>query len=257
MARKKSNVIGLRRHHLTIIDELPNKVMPAGHSRRVVVARCDCGSIKHYFLNNFSASTKTCGECSYAKSMRKVAASGVAKERHSLGRNKEKKTRTKPQEWCVVGSLAFLDVFGGRAYVDADDVPLVSNYRWTTARSASHGIYLRAKHMNSSISIHRLIAGFPASLEVDHIDGNPLNNTRKNLRACSRSENARNRKIAKHNKSGLKGVYLDKRRNTWVAQLTFNGKKMRKTGFTSQIEAAKFYDEAAKTHFGKFARLNF
>lgn len=62
-------------------------------------------------------------------------------------------------------------------------------------------------------------------IEVDHIDGNPLNNNIENLRPATHAENIRNSKLRKDNKSGEKGVLWDKRSNKWRTHCVFEGKQ--------------------------------
>jgi len=60
--------------------------------------------------------------------------------------------------------------------------------------------------------------------EIDHIDGNGLNNRINNLRDVSRSINAKNISRLKNNTSGRVGVTWDKERSKWSAQSKKNGK---------------------------------
>jgi hypothetical protein len=85
----------------------------------------------------------------------------------------------------------------------------------------------------------------------DHIDGNPLNNTRDNLRLITRSQNAMNSYKKGHNASSTyKGV--TKRRNKWTAHL--QGKYL--GTFQSETDAANAYNLAAHAAFGDIAILN-
>ncbi len=94
--------------------------------------------------------------------------------------------------------------------------------------------------------------------EVDHINGNKLDNRRSNLRLANRSTNQANRGASYHNKSGLKGVcHAPHTKDRWRAQITVRGHKMYLGTFTTPEEAARAYDQAAIQHFGEFARLNF
>ena len=67
--------------------------------------------------------------------------------------------------------------------------------------------------------MHRIIAKAQDGMEVDHIDHDGLNNTRGNLRVCTRRQNLRNGVLRKVNSSGYKGVHKRKDRNKWQAQI--------------------------------------
>lgn len=60
-------------------------------------------------------------------------------------------------------------------------------------------------------------------LEVDHKDGDGLNNSPSNLRLATKSENQRNRKVSQNSQSGVPGVSRNERPNKWVAYITVDG----------------------------------
>ena len=95
------------------------------------------------------------------------------------------------------------------------------------------------------------------SEHVDHIDGDPLNNHRTNLRLATRAENARNRGKNTNNSSGYKGVRLRKGTQRWQARIKAGGKERHLGYFDTREEAARAYDAAARELHGAFARLNF
>ena len=94
------------------------------------------------------------------------------------------------------------------------------------------------------------------ALQIDHINGNCLDNRRFNLRLCNNIENNQNRKIDKRNSSGYKGVYFDKIRKKWVAEIKVNKCKKFIGRFINKEEAAIAYNKFAKKYFKKFAVLN-
>lgn len=90
--------------------------------------------------------------------------------------------------------------------------------------------------------------------EVDHKDRNPLNNRIGNLRAATRSENAKNKTKKKNVTSKYTGVHL--RGKHWIASIRINTRATFLGNFKTEEEAAIAYNEAAKIHHGEFANYN-
>ena len=102
--------------------------------------------------------------------------------------------------------------------------------------------------------LHRLILDAPSGMEVDHINGNGLDNRRANLRLCTGSQNSCNKGLNRSNTSGFKGVTLDKKSGRWHARIAVNGES-RSLGFYGTPESAyEAYVQASKTLHGEFAR---
>lgn len=144
---------------------------------------------------------------------------------------------------------------GKVAIVDDEDFNRFGHFKW---HYLSVG-YAARRQLNSSrtyVYLHRLIMKPEKGQEIDHINGNTLDNRKSNLRIADRSKNMSNTRIRKTNTSGYKGVSLDKSRNMWAAEITVNYKKLHLGRFNEIKEAAKAYNEAAKKYFGEFAYLN-
>lgn len=77
--------------------------------------------------------------------------------------------------------------------------------------------------------------------EVDHINGNKTDNRIENLRIATPSENRCNRGKQRNNTSGYKGVYFNKRSNSWYAEI-------RKSGIKKYLGSAKTPEEAHKIY---------
>jgi hypothetical protein len=90
---------------------------------------------------------------------------------------------------------------------------------------------------------------------VDHINLDKRDNRLENLRICDASQNIANQPKRKDNTSGYKGVYLDKRRNKWCAEIKFYKKKRFLGYFMSPEEAREVYKKASKEIHKEFSRI--
>lgn len=72
--------------------------------------------------------------------------------------------------------------------VSEEDVERLALYRWCPFPRRKV-VYVRGTVGDRAVLLHRFITDCPAGMTVDHIDGNPLNNTRENLRVCTYAEN--------------------------------------------------------------------
>ena len=165
-------------------------------------------------------------------------------------------TRTKrdPNNFVVIGKDCFIELYDARGnilaatVIDAADIDLVKHFKW---RFLSAKRYVHS--WKGKAYIHNIIAG---SIGIDHIDGNPLNNRRANLRLASTSQNGMNRGKQANNTSGFKGVLFDKRAGRWMARICVNRKVKHVGYFHDAHSAALAYNEAATHHHGVFAKLN-
>lgn len=151
------------------------------------------------------------------------------------------------------------------ALVDDADLPIIAAFKWWANRDhrthyARASIYLgrfNGKCRFRRLVMHRLILDAPAGTQVDHINGDGLDNRRANLRLAGAHENAWNQRAPLNNSSGFKGVTFARREGRFQASLELDGKAIW-CGYHATAEAAaRAYDAAALKHFGEFARLNF
>lgn len=108
----------------------------------------------------------------------------------------------------------------------------------------------------TTLLIHRLIMGleFGDTREVDHRDGNGMNNTMENLRICSHGENGKNLGVSKANTSGVPGVSWDKKAKKWHAFIKVDGKQIHLGYYTNKADAIAARKAAELKYFGEFAR---
>jgi HNH endonuclease len=104
------------------------------------------------------------------------------------------------------------------------------------------------------IWMHRVILDAPPGMDVAHLDGNGLNNTRANLRVATRTQNLANNEQRK-SLTGYRGVYAAG--GKFQAQIRFRGILRHLGWFNCPEEAAHAYDRAAIEIHGEFARPNF
>ncbi|MFA5346012.1 MAG: HNH endonuclease [Candidatus Omnitrophota bacterium] len=105
------------------------------------------------------------------------------------------------------------------------------------------------------ILMHRLISGVLCNVEVDHIDGNGLNNRRSNIRVATHTQNMCNRKIHCNNTSGFKGVSWCKRNKKWRSYIRLEGKLLHLGYFYDSKKAHEAYSMASILLHKEFSRL--
>lgn len=141
-----------------------------------------------------------------------------------------------------------------KCLVDDDLFDYLSKYKWHA--SGKIGKFYASSRIDGKIrTMHRLIMDAPDNLQVDHINGNRLDNRKVNLRLCSNSFNLGNRGANKNNTSGFKGVGASKH-GRFVAKIQVNRKYIHLGYFDTPIEAAHAYNQGAEKYFGEFAKVN-
>ena len=143
---------------------------------------------------------------------------------------------------------------GQISMIDTEDWSIVRHYSWCADKTTSGKFYAKTTVKRSSIRLHSLIMNCPKGFEVDHINGNTLDNRKANLRVCSHSENCKNQPVRKNNSSGFTGVTFNKEKQKWTAQITINKKVTNLGRFNNKEDAILAYKTASELHFGEFRR---
>lgn len=197
-----------------------------GHSKWKCECHCgrkNCKKIKITSTKNLkNGDTKTCG-C-------------VNENRYKLSPN-----------GCV-GYTAKEEPF----YFDLDDYNKIKDIYW---RITNVGYVVGSKE-GKIVLMHRIVMDAPdyknQKLDVDHINHCTVDNRKNNLRLISHQQNLMNQKVNCNNKCKHKGIYYDKKRNKWRAEIEFNQKKYRLGRFDTIEEAIEVRKQAEKELFGEF-----
>lgn len=153
--------------------------------------------------------------------------------------------------------MKYIELTQGKfALVDDEDYKFLNKWSWSYS---TYGYAIRSSPAPKKqiIWLHRQIMNCPKGLFVDHINGNPLDNRKSNLRICSHKQNMQNIIKKKSHSSLYKGVVWVKERKKWVAAIHLNYKRFYIGGFENELHAAMAYDLWAIEFFGQFARTNF
>ena len=143
--------------------------------------------------------------------------------------------KRKPNEYCVRNDVAYVSL------KCSDKIMLCDAEDWETLKETTwfyDSGYVKARKKGKSLKIHRVIMNAPDGMEVDHINHNPLDNRRENLRIVSHVVNMANRGRQTNNKTGVNGVYWNPRVKRFYAQINVNGKR-KYLGCYKEFEDAK------------------
>lgn len=149
---------------------------------------------------------------------------------------------------------------GQYALVDDEDFDYLNQWKWFAAYDPSpksyYAVYTQyGKERKINIRMHRVITNCPDGYEVDHINGNTLDNRRCNLRICIKRDNQKNKKIYKNNTSGYKGVSWSKANKKWIASIKINGCQKYLGLYSTPEKAHEAYKAAALKYHGEFANF--
>lgn len=144
---------------------------------------------------------------------------------------------------------------GRFALVDDSDFETLAQFRWHINGTGYAVGSVRVNGARKRVYLHRYLLDAQPGQIVDHIDGNPLNNTRANLRLVTRAQNQWNRK-AQQNASGYKGVSWHRGHQKYYARIQVHNRRHFLGYFETAEEAAEAYDAAARRLHGEHARDN-
>lgn len=161
--------------------------------------------------------------------------------------------KRKPIDYDIDRSTAICYTSSGEEfYIDAEDIQKIEGQSWYIGKNGY--VYGRDATKGKPILLHRYLLDLhDRSIFVDHIDRNPLNNRKSNLRVCTIKENQFNIGIRANNTSGYTGVTWDSSRSKWAVTINVHGKAIHLGRYDKYKDAINARFEAEKKYWGDFA----
>ena len=125
---------------------------------------------------------------------------------------------------------------GEEYYIDDENYPLIKGRTWYVSKRGYVTTSVRKDGKVIPLNLHRLLIHTDGKMDIDHINGNKLDNRRANLRACTHRENSCNQKKRCTNKSGYTGVSLFKATGKYEAYIWDHCKKIYLGLYDSPVE---------------------
>lgn len=235
MARKIESLVGRKFGKLTVLERAEDYIVPKTKQHQFCwLCQCECGNqkvVRGSTLKN--GKTTSCG-CVHKEVVKKI---GI----------KNKKTNN----YDLSGEYGIGYTHNGREfYFDLEDYDLIKDYSWSMDKA---GYVIGSPSKNrKQIHLHVLVMNPASKQDVDHINHNPSDNRKINLRNVTRSQNQMNVGLSRNNKSGITGVHFDSTNEKWVAQIGIDRKRKNLGKFDNFDDAVKARREAEKKYFGEY-----
>lgn len=220
----KSNLIGQQFGRLTVISDSGLRSKDGCIKWK---CRCSCGKIVNVTTTHLkNGATQSCG----------------CYRLEQLYRARKKYNIYKFYDTYGIG----YDTNNKPFYFDLEDYNKIKDICWIVTNTKVVG-----RFNNKNVSMHTLILDFPQDTIIDHINHNPSDNRKNNLRYATKQTNEYNRPCNKNNKLGIKGV--SKLHNgKYFARIMHNYKNIYLGTFSTIEEAKKARQEAEKKYCGEF-----
>lgn len=241
MVKVKKDLTGMRVGKLTVLYQAEDHVSYNGIHRSAWFCQCECGNfvtIIGSHLTQKNQPTLSCG---------------------CLNKEVTRKMKKKYNEYKV----NLVDEFGlygigycsntkNEFYFDMEDYDLIKQYcwhEWINNKSGYRSLLTYQPNQPKTLKMTALLG----CKGYDHIDRNPLNNRRTNLRPATQADNVKNTSRRSNNTSGIIGVGWYKPTAMWQARIGINGKLIRIGFFLNKDDAIRARLNAEVKYFGEFA----
>lgn len=244
MVKVKEDLTGKTFGLWTVLHRVEDKFYPnTKHGNKYGRYRaqwlCQCGCKKH---------TTRIIEGSSLTRQNGTKSCGCLNQEKAYLTNKKYNTYDLSGEYGIGWSINTNEEF----YFDLEDYDKIKDYCWYIHKRKNDTykeLQSREPITNKIVTIPQIIVG----QWHDHIDRNPLNNRKSNLRPCDRYDNAHNASLRKDNTSGVTGVWFDKIHSKWVASIMYHNNNINLGRFINKVDAIKARLSAEVQYFGEFA----
>lgn len=235
---KRKDLTNQKFGRLTVIGPAPSTREPSGASVANWYVKCDCGNTLTVRSKSLtSGNTKSCG-C-------------LKNEANRRSKNHR------------VNEYVFHDNYvegktsrGGSFYVDIEDYEKIKDICWHISTKEGYLGGFTLGPNRESILLHRLIMDAPSDMKVDHINHDPSDNRKCNLRIVTHQQNMINTKLNRANKSGYKGVWRDERYGKWLAYISYMGEMISLGYYDRKEDAIAARQAAEEKYFGAYSYDN-
>lgn len=142
---------------------------------------------------------------------------------------------------------------GNYFIIDIEDFDKIKEYRWYKNDSGYWIAQMYPDGKRKLIRMHRFIMNAEKKDTIDHINRNPSDNRKSNLRFCTKHQNGMNTSLQEGSKSSVIGVNYYKASDCWEVHIGYKGKSIYLGHFKNIEEAIKIRLQAEKEYFGEFA----
>lgn len=222
----KIDLVGKRFGNLTILKDSGERSKDGSIKW---LCQCDCGNtcvVGTYYLRN--GNNPSCG-C-----YKKVKSSIVHKRYNTYDLSGE----------YGIG----YDTNGKEFYFDKEDYDKIKNVCWHINSDGR----VSGRYNKKPIRLHKLITNTDDSVIIDHINCDPRDNRKCNLRIANKQTNGINRRHNKNNKLSIKGV-CSTSSGKYFARIMIDGKNIYLGSYDTVDEAKKAREDAEVMYFGEFA----
>lgn len=237
MAKVRQDFTGMHFGRLTVIEPAEDYISPRGKRRSCWLCECDCENHTRVLvvgssLTRKKSPTRSCG---------------------CIAREEASKRLKKYNQYNLDGEYGVGLTYNTNVefYFDKEDYELIKDYCWIEhiTHNNYHALEAVDTKLKKIIRMHFVLMGETC----DHINKNPLDNRRSNLRIATQAKNRQNTSKSSRNKSGIIGVCWLKKLQQWQVMIGVNNKNIYLGCFTNKEDAIKVRLNAEVKYFGEFA----